>query len=81
MTSQLQKSSLPPAQPAYVFRGHSEQIHSVQILQNNTRLLTGDAAGWLVLWKLESKRPVAVWKAHDAAILGTAEWGSNRIIT
>jgi WD40 repeat protein len=74
-------SPRPPAQPSYIFRGHGAAIHSVQILRRNTRLLTGDADGWVVLWKLESKRPVAVWRAHDAAILGTGEWLSDRVIT
>ncbi|ORY16787.1 WD40-repeat-containing domain protein [Clohesyomyces aquaticus] len=81
MTTEHRGNSLPPAQPSYIFRGHSAHIHSVQIVRQNTRLLTGDADGWIVYWKLESKRPVAVWKAHDAAILGTAEWGFDKIIT
>ncbi|KAF2265842.1 WD40 repeat-like protein [Lojkania enalia] len=75
------QSALPPAQPSYIFRGHAAQIHSVQIVHQNRRLLTGDADGWIVYWKLESKRPVAVWSAHHAAILGTAEWGLDSIIT
>jgi WD40 repeat protein len=74
-------STLPPPQPSYIFRGHTSQIHSVQIVRQNTRLVTGDADGWVVCWKLESKRPVAVWRAHDASILGTAEWGSDKVIT
>ncbi|KAF2121433.1 WD40-repeat-containing domain protein [Lophiotrema nucula] len=81
MAVERQSSTLPLAQPSYIFRGHTAQIHSVQFVRNNTRLLTGDADGWVVCWKLESKRPVAVWKAHDAAILGTAEWGSDRVLT
>ncbi|KAF1992854.1 WD40 repeat-like protein [Amniculicola lignicola CBS 123094] len=81
MAVERQASTLPPAQPAYIFRGHTSQIHSVQIVHKNTRLVTGDADGCVVCWKLESKRPVAVWRAHDAAILGTAEWGVDRVIT
>ncbi|KAF2873307.1 WD40-repeat-containing domain protein [Massariosphaeria phaeospora] len=73
--------ALPPAQPAYIFRGHTSQIHSLQFVRGNTRLVTGDADGWIVCWRLESKRPVAVWRAHDAAILGTAEWGPDKILT
>ncbi|KAL1597792.1 Astra associated protein 1 Asa1 [Paraconiothyrium brasiliense] len=76
-----QQSVRDPAQPTYIFRGHTAQIHSVGILRRNTCLLTGDADGWVVFWKLETKRPLAVWKAHDAAILGTAEWGPAKIIT
>lgn len=81
MTAERRQASLPPAQPSYIFRGHAAQIHSVQIVRQNTRLVTGDADGWIVYWKLESKRPVAVWRAHDAAILGTGEWGSDKALT
>ncbi|KAI9788713.1 MAG: ASTRA complex subunit [Piccolia ochrophora] len=72
---------LPPAQPVYVLRGHSAHIHVVQFIRSNARLLTGDADGWVVLWDVTSKRAVAVWKAHDAAILGFAEWSTDRILT
>ena len=76
MTTEL----LPPAQPAFVLRGHSAQIHAVHFTHGNTRLLTADAEGWTVSWNLAFKRPVAVWKAHDNAILGIGSWSSDRII-
>ena len=81
MANERQASALAPAQPAYILRGHTSQIHSVQLVRQNRRLLTGDADGWVVYWRLESKRPLAVWRAHDATILGTAEWPSDRLIT
>ena len=77
MTAEL----LPPAQPAFVLRGHSAQIHAVHFTHGNTRLLTADAEGWTVSWNLAFKRPVAVWKAHDSAILGIGSWSPDRIIT
>jgi len=73
--------SLPPAQPAYILRGHSAQIHSTSFIRSNSRLVTGDAEGWIVLWSLASKRPVAVWKAHKGAILGATAWDDQKIIT
>lgn len=81
MASERQSSTLPPPQPSYILRGHASQIHSVQFVRQNARLITGDADGWVVYWKLETKRALAVWKAHDGAILGTAEWGHDKIIT
>lgn len=72
---------LPPAQPAFILRGHSAQIHALHFTHGNTRLLTADAEGWIVSWNLAIKRPVAVWKAHDEAILGIGSWGTDRIIT
>lgn len=77
----LQTATLPPAQPAYVLRGHNAQIHSVCFVRHNTRLLTGDAEGWLVLWNIASKRPVAVWRGHSAAILALSSWADDRLIS
>ncbi|KAG9953169.1 WD40 repeat-like protein, partial [Aureobasidium melanogenum] len=77
----LQTATLPPAQPTYVLRGHNAQIHSVCFVRHNTRLLTGDAEGWLVLWNLASRRPVAVWRGHSAAILALSSWADDRLIT
>jgi WD40 repeat protein len=81
MAVERQTSTLPPAQPSYILRGHRSQIHSVQFVRQNSRLLTGDADGWVVYWKLETKRALAVWKAHEGAILGTGEWGRDKFIT
>ena len=72
---------LPPAQPAFILRGHSAQIHAVHFTPGNARLLTGDADGWVISWNLAYKRPVAVWRAHSNAILGLGSWGPDRIIT
>ncbi|KAK7538231.1 WD40-repeat-containing domain protein [Phyllosticta citribraziliensis] len=69
-----------PATPAYVLRGHAATIHAVRFLRRNSRLLTGDADGWLVLWNLASKRPAAVWRPHSATILGL-DADHDRIIT
>ncbi|KAI9694085.1 MAG: Guanine nucleotide binding protein (G protein), beta polypeptide 1-like [Bathelium mastoideum] len=72
---------LPPAQPVYVLRGHCSAIHAVAFVRHNSRLLVGDADGWASLWSLASKRAVAVWRAHRAAVLGLTEWGDENIIS
>ncbi|EKG20996.1 hypothetical protein MPH_01695 [Macrophomina phaseolina MS6] len=77
----LQQAERPPAQPAYVFRGHSAQVHAVRFVRHNSRLLTGDADGWAVLWNLATKRPAAVWRAHQSALLGFGDWGGDNLIT
>ncbi|KXT04717.1 hypothetical protein AC579_610 [Pseudocercospora musae] len=76
-----QSSEKPPAQPAYVLRGHSAQVHAVRYVRDNTRLLTGDAGGWVVLWSTSTKRAAAVWKAHSNTILGLRDWEDDKIIT
>ncbi|KAI9690631.1 MAG: hypothetical protein M1820_009962 [Bogoriella megaspora] len=75
-------ATLPSAaQPVYVLRGHRSAIHSLTFLRHNSRLLSGDADGWAVLWTLASKRPAAVWKAHEGAVLGLVRWGDERVIS
>lgn len=69
-----------PAQPVYVLRGHSAQIHSLLFVRENERLVTADADGWVVLWKVATRRPVSVWKAHEGAVMRVAEW-RGRILT
>lgn len=64
-----QKGLLPPASPAYVLRGHAAPIHALNFFAHNEHLLSGDADGWVVIWSLVTKRPTAVWKAHEGAIL------------
>ena len=73
--------SLPTAQPAYVLRGHAAAIHSVEFIRSNSGLITGDADGWVILWDVATRRPTAVWRAHESAILRTAAWEHDQIIT
>ncbi|PIA89250.1 ASTRA-associated protein 1 [Cercospora beticola] len=77
----LQSSENPPARPSYILRGHTAQIHAVHFFRGNTRLLTGDASGWIVLWSVSSKRAVAVWRPHTSTILGVGSWNDDKIIT
>lgn len=81
MAQNMSSDLLPPAQPAYILRGHSAQVHALHFTPGNQRLLTGDADGWLVSWNLAFKRPVASWKGHGKAILGLDSWGQGRIIS
>ncbi|CAD6448701.1 790d5970-e40e-4123-9d7d-12279f73b5bb [Sclerotinia trifoliorum] len=62
-------------QPSYILRGHASPIHVAKFIRGNTRLITGDAEGWVVLWSLETRRGVAVWRAHEGVFLGVGECG------
>jgi WD40 repeat protein len=70
-----------PAQPKSILRGHKSQVHAAAFVRGNERLVTGDADGFVVAWDLTIMRPSAVWQAHSNAILGTAGWGRDRLIT
>lgn len=77
----IQSSEQLPAQPAYVLRGHSAQIHAIHFWRQNSRLLTGDADGFVVVWSTTTKRAVTVWKPHSNTILGLGSWDDDKIIT
>ncbi|KAL2006267.1 hypothetical protein VTN00DRAFT_9921 [Thermoascus crustaceus] len=66
---QKQQGYLPPATPLYVLRGHTAPIHALGFFGQNSKLASGDADGWVVIWSVVTKRPVAVWKAHEGAVL------------
>ncbi|EEH49384.1 uncharacterized protein PADG_05463 [Paracoccidioides brasiliensis Pb18] len=61
---------LPPATPVYILRGHASSIHALRFYSRNSRLISGDADGWIVVWDMSTKRAVASWKAHGSAVLG-----------
>ncbi|KAK7421868.1 Astra associated protein 1 Asa1 [Neonectria magnoliae] len=67
--------------PKAILRGHKAQVHSATFIRGNTRLVTGDAEGYVVVWDLTIMRPKAVWQAHESAILGVQGWGRDKIIT
>ncbi|KAI9827166.1 MAG: hypothetical protein M1832_005302 [Thelocarpon impressellum] len=70
-----------PARPTYVLRGHSAAVHALQFIRSNAYLVSGDADGWVVVWDVATKRPAAVWRAHEKAILGLVGWGPGALIT
>ncbi|PGH02410.1 hypothetical protein AJ79_07642 [Helicocarpus griseus UAMH5409] len=75
-----QAGRLPPATPVYVLRGHSSPIHALRFYANNSRLISADADGWVVVWNMGTKRAVASWKAHESAVLGVegVDFSSDR---
>ena len=81
MAGKRESSESDPAQPVYVLRGHGSAIHALDFFQQNTRLLSGDSDGWIVIWDVTIKRPVAVWQAHDASIISAKAWKHGLIIS
>ncbi|KAI5286432.1 ASTRA complex subunit [Ascosphaera aggregata] len=75
---------LPPATPAYILRGHGCAVHALDFYAENSRLVSGDAEGWVIAWDLATRRAAASWRAHIGAILrveGIAIDGERRIFT
>lgn len=73
-------SHSPPI-PSYIFRGHQAAIHALHFYHANHFLASGDSDGWIIIWRLTTRRPAAAWKAHDGNVMGIKDWGSTRLIT
>ncbi|KAB8342841.1 hypothetical protein FH972_022439 [Carpinus fangiana] len=80
-TKALPASTLPPALPTYILRGHACPVHALTFFHQNSRLASGDADGYIVVWSVSIKRPVVVWQAHAASILGIQSWGDGKLIS
>ncbi|WEW57714.1 Astra associated protein 1 Asa1 [Emydomyces testavorans] len=68
-SSESQPAKYPPPTPVYILRGHASPVHALHFYNQNARLVSGDADGWIIVWDMVSKRPTAAWKAHEGAIL------------
>lgn len=69
-----------PAVPTYVLRGHDAPIHALHYFCRNAYLASGDSQGWLVIWSLATKRPMAVWKGHEGAVMAIRHWTNDRLV-
>lgn len=69
-----------PPNPAYIFRGHQAAIHALHFFQDNHFFASGDSDGWIVVWKLSTRRPAAVWRAHEGGVMGLKDWEGTRLI-
>ena len=74
-------SSATPPTPSYIFRGHTSSIHALLFFRYNHFFASGDSEGWVVIWRLTTRRPVAAWKAHDGGVMGIKDCGGTRLIT
>ncbi|KAJ3021816.1 Guanine nucleotide binding protein (G protein), beta polypeptide 1-like [Thoreauomyces humboldtii] len=71
----------PPPAPIYILRGHGLDVTSVTFGSDNTFLASGDVEGNIILWSLETRRPLCQWKAHSASILALHEVGAGKLLS
>jgi ASTRA-associated protein 1 len=69
-----------PPVPTYILRGHDAPVHALNFYDGNSFLASGDSDGWLVIWSLSSRRPLAVWKAHDGGVLQIRYWARRGLV-
>lgn len=60
-----------------ILRAHKSTVRSLGFTPNGQYLVSGDDEGFCCFWSLETRRPLAIWKAHDNAMLTTEFWLHN----
>ncbi|CAG8475234.1 24470_t:CDS:2 [Cetraspora pellucida] len=78
MSKQKAVSETPPS-PVYIFRGHVEQINSLEFIENNRYLISGDAGGNVIIWDMISRRSKIQFKAHNDGILSIVKFKDKLI--
>ncbi|CAG8769199.1 192_t:CDS:2, partial [Racocetra persica] len=55
------------------------QINSLEFIENNRYLISGDAEGNIIIWDMISRRPKVQFKAHNDGILSIAKFKDKLI--
>lgn len=65
-----------PPRPTYIFRAHQAAIHALHFFHHAQEhyFVSGDGDGYIIVWRLLTRRPIAVWKAHEGGISGLKTW-------
>ena len=79
MSSQSNNSRGSP-EPQAVLRAHELEVSCVKFTPDASMLLSGDALGRVVVWKLSTRRSVADRAAHKRGVLALAQHDS-RVMT
>lgn len=52
-------------------------MRTLHVSRTGLQLVSGDDEGFVVLWSLETRRPLAIWQAHSNALLTTRFWQNS----
>ncbi|GEQ71940.1 hypothetical protein JCM33374_g5626 [Metschnikowia sp. JCM 33374] len=53
--------------PKFSLRAHKAALTC--IITHQDKLISSDRDGWIIVWNLASRRPMALWRGHDGHIL------------
>ncbi|CCE85914.1 Piso0_005554 [Millerozyma farinosa CBS 7064] len=65
------------------FRGHVESITCVSEFEynGNLTLVSSDSRGWIFWWDMKKRRPISVWRGHQASIISLFQASKNILIS
>ncbi|KAI8994471.1 WD40-repeat-containing domain protein [Pilobolus umbonatus] len=59
----------PPPSPVYIFREHESTVNYVHLFNEDEYFTSCDADGWIIIWRMRTKRPILKWKGHEDSCL------------
>lgn len=66
---------MPAVAPGWAtLRAHKSTVRALGFTENGQYLISGDDEGFCVFWCLDTRRPLAIWQAHNNALLTTKFW-------
>ncbi|RCH80524.1 ASTRA complex subunit, partial [Rhizopus stolonifer] len=80
MSNSPSTPDLPPP-PEYVFREHKATVNHVHIFDRDQHFASCDAEGWVVVWKMKTRRPISKWKAHKESCLKVTTIENHTLIS
>lgn len=65
------------------FRGHIESITCVSEFDysGNMTIVSSDCRGWIFWWDMKMRRPISVWRGHQASIISLFQASKNILIS
>ena len=70
-------------EPEFVLRGHSHAVTALRFLDRDSAklLASGDVGGYVQLWNLATRRPVATWAAAPLGVLEVHAHDDGKLLT
>ncbi|KAI7886878.1 WD40-repeat-containing domain protein [Mucor mucedo] len=81
MATSKQAEALAPPPPVYIFREHQTTVSYVQLFDNDNFLVSSDGEGWIIIWKMKTRRPIMKWKAHKDNCIKAISINENTLIS
>ncbi|KAI8638890.1 WD40-repeat-containing domain protein [Parasitella parasitica] len=70
-----------PPPPTYIFREHKSTVNYVHFFCQDQYLASCDADGWVIVWRMKTRRVVKKWKAHKDSCLKVVTMDEHTLIS
>lgn len=71
----------PPPPPTYILREHRGPVNFIHLFNDDQCLASCDGEGWVVIWRMRTRRPIVKWKAHKESCLKVTTVNNDTLIS